>query len=53
VTFPTHAPRAVHSTTPPGVEKFAEFVHRIGGIKVKPASRRDLFFADVHAQPGS
>lgn len=38
---------------PSNIMKQVEFMHRIGSIKVKPDSWRDLFFPNVHALPGS
>jgi NitT/TauT family transport system substrate-binding protein len=33
--------------------KFADFMQKIGAIKSKPDSWRDLFFPNVQALPGS
>ncbi len=41
------------STTPKGVMDFADFMHRAGTIKVKPASWSDMFVPQVGALPGS
>jgi NitT/TauT family transport system substrate-binding protein len=38
---------------PESTVKYAEFIHAVGTIKVKPASWKDLFFPEVHALPGS
>jgi len=32
---------------------FADFLYQIGAVKVKPASWKDMFFPNVHNQPGS
>jgi NitT/TauT family transport system substrate-binding protein len=32
--------------------KFAEFMHRIGAVKGKPESWKDLYFAEAHAVGG-
>ena len=32
--------------------KFAEFMHRIGSLKSKPESWKDLYFAEAHGLPG-
>ncbi len=32
--------------------KFAEFLHRIGSLKSKPESWKDLYFAEAHGLPG-
>ena len=39
--------------TPESTVKHADFMAEIGMIKVKPASWRDLFFAEIHDLPGS
>ncbi len=41
------------STTPDGVMKYAEFMSSVKTIKVKPASWKELFFAELHHLPGS
>ena len=38
---------------PEGTLKYAEFMHAVGSIKIKPATWKDLFFPEVHALPGS
>src|SRR5262245_38728630 len=38
---------------PENTMKYAEFMHSVGSIKVKPASWKDLFFPEVHELPGS
>jgi NitT/TauT family transport system substrate-binding protein len=38
---------------PESTVKYAEFMHAVGTIKVKPTSWKDLFFSEVHALPGS
>ena len=38
---------------PKSTVKYAEFMHAVGTIKVKPASWQDLFFPEVHGLPGS
>jgi NitT/TauT family transport system substrate-binding protein len=35
------------------VIKYVDFMHKIGSIKAKPASWKDLFFPNVHTLPGS
>jgi NitT/TauT family transport system substrate-binding protein len=46
-------PENVFTTTPQNVMKYAEFMHRTGAIKERPASWKDLFFAEIHDKPGS
>ena len=41
------------STVPDGTMRYAEFMSRVGTIKAKPASWKELFFSPVHALPGS
>lgn len=38
---------------PSNVMKQVDFMHRVGAIKVKPDSWKDLFFSNVHHMPGS
>jgi NitT/TauT family transport system substrate-binding protein len=38
---------------PESTVKYAEFMHAVGSIKVKPTSWKDLFFPEVHELPGS
>ena len=42
-----------YSLIPKGNMPMVEFMHKIGSIKVKPESWKDLFFPNVHSQPGS
>lgn len=46
-------PALRYSLAPSGTMVFAEFMHKVGSIKVKPASWKDLFFEDIHHLPGS
>jgi NitT/TauT family transport system substrate-binding protein len=46
-------PNIIYTTTPQNMMKFAEFMQKIGAIKAKPDSWRDLFFPNVQALPGS
>ena len=39
--------------TPEGTLAVADFMHKVGTIKVKAASWRDLFFPEIHNLPGS
>ena len=38
---------------PESTVKYAEFMHAVGSIKIKPASWKDLFFPEIHGLPGS
>ena len=44
---------AIFSATPQRSMLYAEYMHRIGMIKTKPASWKDYFFPMVHDRPGS
>jgi NitT/TauT family transport system substrate-binding protein len=46
-------PRIVYTTTPQNVMKYVDFMNKIGSIKVKPDSWKELFFPNVHNLPGS
>ena len=47
------APDMVFSLTPNGAKQVADFMHRIGTLKSKPQSWKDLFFPEIHDLPGS
>jgi len=38
---------------PENTLKYAEFMHAVGTIKVKPADWKELFFPEIHGLPGS
>jgi NitT/TauT family transport system substrate-binding protein len=40
-------------TTPEGVMRFAEFQHRTGMVRERPADWRELFFPEVHDRAGA
>ena len=46
-------PQIVFTTTPQNVMKYADFMAKVGAIKVKPESWKDLFFPNVYGLPGS
>jgi NitT/TauT family transport system substrate-binding protein len=46
-------PKIEFTTTPHNVMKYVDFMVKIGSIKVKPDSWKDLFFPNLHNQPGS
>src|SRR5450755_2361677 len=46
-------PNSKFSTVPDGTMKYAEFMSRVGTIKAKPASWKDLFFPPIYGVPGS
>lgn len=41
------------TVTPQKTMLFADFLYKIGGVKKKPASWKDMFFPGVHSLPGS
>jgi NitT/TauT family transport system substrate-binding protein len=46
-------PNLEYTTTPKGIMKYVDFMNRVGSIKGRPATWRELFFPEVHTQPGS
>ena len=46
-------PNSKFSTIPDGTMKYAEFMARVGTIKAKPASWKELFFPPIHGAAGS
>ncbi|MDC6210934.1 ABC transporter substrate-binding protein [Ralstonia solanacearum] len=46
-------PDSRFTTTPVGVARYAEFMQRVGTLKSKPASWKDLFFPTVQNRQGS
>lgn len=46
-------PDVEYTQTPVNVMTFVEFMHRVGRIKHKPESWKDLFFAESHGLAGS
>ncbi len=47
------APDMVFSVTPNGTLQLAKFMHRIGSIKIEAQTWTDLYFPEIHDQPGS
>jgi len=46
-------PAIVYTTTPQNVMKYVDFMAKVGSIKVRPDSWKDLFFTNAHGLPGS
>jgi NitT/TauT family transport system substrate-binding protein len=46
-------PGVEFTLVPKGVAAIASFMFKVGSIKASPASWKDMFFENVHAQPGS
>lgn len=47
------SPDMVFSATPNGTLQLAKFMHRIGSIKIEAKDWKELYFAEIHDQPGS
>ena len=45
-------PAIVYTTTPQNVMKYVDFMAKVGAIKVKPDSWKDLFFPNIHGAAG-
>jgi NitT/TauT family transport system substrate-binding protein len=46
-------PKIIFTTTPQNVMKYVNFMSKVGSIKVRPESWKDLFFPNVHVLSGS
>lgn len=46
-------PQVIFTLTPQNVTKFSDFLYKIGSIKQKPATWKELFFPEVHNLQGS
>ena len=46
-------PDIQYTTDPINTGKYADFMHKVGALKNKPASWKDYFFEDAHAGTGS
>ncbi|MEA2696788.1 MAG: sulfonate transport system substrate-binding protein [Myxococcales bacterium] len=46
-------PNVKYSTTPWGTMKFAEFMFKVGILKTKPATWKDVYFPEVHKLAGN
>jgi NitT/TauT family transport system substrate-binding protein len=46
-------PEMVFTTTPQNVMKYVDFMVKIGSIKAKPDSWKDMFFPNIQSLPGS
>jgi NitT/TauT family transport system substrate-binding protein len=45
-------PNIVYTTTPQNIMKYVDFMQKIGAIKVRPETWKDLFFPNAYALPG-
>ena len=48
-----NAPGIEFALTPKNTVPLAEFMHKTGSLKVKPANWKDMFFPNAHAMAGS
>ena len=46
-------PDVDYTTTPVNVMKFVDFMYKVGRIKKKPASWKDMFFPEAYGLNGS
>ena len=46
-------PEIEYTMTPKNLMKYADFLYKIGSIKVKPASWKEMFFPEIHQLSGS
>jgi len=46
-------PNFVVTSTPQGIMKYAEFMHRVKAMRNMPASWKDVYFAEIHGESGS
>jgi NitT/TauT family transport system substrate-binding protein len=46
-------PKVSYTMTPKHTTKYSSFLYKVGAIKVKPKSWKDMFFSNVHNLPGS
>jgi NitT/TauT family transport system substrate-binding protein len=46
-------PQVRYTIAPERLLPYAQFMNQVGTLKTRPESWKDLFFPDVHDQPGS
>lgn len=46
-------PLVTFTTTPSRIGTYADFMHKIGSLKLKPRSWKDMFFPEAQSLPGS
>lgn len=46
-------PQVEFTMTPRSIGKYTDFMHKVGALKTRPASWKDLFFPNAHRLPGS
>ncbi len=47
------SPQVLYTLVPNSTMKYADFMHKVGSIKKKPATWKDLFFPEIHNLQGS
>ncbi len=47
------SPQVQFTLVPNNTTKYSDFMHKVGSIKKKPASWKDLFFPEIHGMQGS
>ena len=53
ITEMLNKPEVRFTLVPEKLSKIAEFMHKVGSIKTRPTSWKDMFFPEVHHLPGS
>ena len=48
-----HESENVFTTAPQRIMRYAEFLQKVGSIKQRPGSWKDLFFPEIHDRDGS
>jgi NitT/TauT family transport system substrate-binding protein len=46
-------PQVEFTMTPKNIGKYTDFMHRVGSLKTRPSSWKEMFFPNVHHLPGS
>jgi NitT/TauT family transport system substrate-binding protein len=46
-------PQVEYTMTPKNIGKYADFMHKVGSLKTRPTSWKEMFFPEVHGLPGS
>ena len=46
-------PTIEYSLVPKNIMQLVDFMYKTGGIKIKPASWKDMFFPNAHSMAGS
>jgi NitT/TauT family transport system substrate-binding protein len=46
-------PQVEYTMTPKNIGKYTDFMHKVGSLKTRPTSWKEMFFPEVHGLPGS